>query len=613
MKVLVFAFLVLAEVASAHPAPQFLPPGYAPQPYPPAPEVRNKGLVGGLIDGLLGPNALNADLCLNLKLGDGPQSVAPNCPNYVAPPMLLPPPPAGPVFKRGLIDVDNHPVESAEPPVPFPGAPPHRSKGIIGGLLDLLLGPNALSTDICLNLKLGDGPQSFAPDCPNFVAPPMLLPPPGAFPAAMPPGPFPAAYSPYARFPPPPPPGYAVGPFYRRDEEDKTKDDVSSPKLVFTEQAGGPVTKRQIPGVPPMMYPGAYGAAPALPLPPMGAPYIGAPPMPEALPVEEDCETPAAPPPPVPVGMAPYSEVPPPPPIVAPEAPPPLGPEYQADMPPPPVPVGMAPYSEVPPPPPPPPAPPVPAPEELPPPPPPLPPAPIVEAPTYSAAPPPPVPVGMAPYSEVPPPPAPPMPAPEEVPPPPVPVGMAPYSEVPPPPPVPAPPMPAPEEVPPPPPPPPPAPEYVEVTPPPPPVPVGMAPYSEAPPPPPPPPPAPPVPAPEVPIYEGGPPPLPPVGMAPHSEVPPPPPPAPEVLPPPPAPMPVDECEEPVPPPPPPAPVPVSTGAVSEMSNNVVVAYANTAAGNMPAICIPLSGPMPPAMAPNANMPPVFNGIAPPM
>ncbi|KAI9481964.1 hypothetical protein BX667DRAFT_504871 [Coemansia mojavensis] len=588
MKVLVFAFLVLAEVASAHPAPQLLPPGYAPQPYPPAPPVRNKGLVGGLIDGLLGPNALSADLCLNLKLGDGPQSVAPDCPNYVAPPMLLPPPPAGPVFKRGLIDVDNHPIASAEPPVPFPGAPPHRSKGIIGGLLDLLLGPNALSTDICLNLKLGDGPQSFAPDCPNFVAPPMLLPPPGAFPAPMPPGPLPAPYPypPYAGFPPPP--GYAAGPFYRREEEEsKSKDDVSSPKLVFTEQASGPVTKRQIPGGPLMAPPGAYGVPPGPPLPPpMGAPYTGAPPMPEVLPVEEDCEAPVAPPPPVPVGMAPYSEVPPLPPIVAPEAPPPLRPEYQAGMPPPPVPVGMAPYSEALPP-----APPMPAPEELPPPPP-LPPAPILEAPAYSAAPPPPVPVGMAPYSEAPPP-------------------------LPPPPP-PAPPMPAPEELPPPPPPP--APEYVEVPPPPPPVPVGMAPYSEAPPPPPVP--APPVPAPELPVYEGGPPPLPPVGMAPHSEVPPPPPPAPEVVPPPPAPgvvpppppppapLPVEECEEAVPPP---APVPVSAGAASEMSSNVVVAYTNTAAGNMPAICIPLSGPMPPAMAPSGNMPPVFNGIAPPM
>ncbi|KAJ2629951.1 hypothetical protein H4R22_003013 [Coemansia sp. RSA 1290] len=474
MKVLVFAFLVLAEVASAHPAPQLLPPGYAPQPYPPAPPVRNKGLVGSLIDGLLGPNALSADLCLNLKLGDGPQSVAPDCPNYVAPPMLLPPPPAGPVFKRGLIDVDNHPIASAEPPVPFPGAPPHRSKGIIGGLLDLLLGPNALSTDICLNLKLGDGPQSFAPDCPNFVAPPMLLPPPGAFPAPMPPGPLPAPYPypPYAGFPPPP--GYAAGPFYRREEEEsKSKDDVSSPKLVFTEQAGGPVTKRQIPGGPLMAPPGAYGVPPGPPLPPpMGAPYTGAPPMPEVLPVEEDCEAPVAPPPPVPVGMAPYSEVPPLPPIVAPEAPPPLRPD---------------------------------------------------EAP--------------------PPPPAPPVPAP-------------------------------------------------------------------------------PVPAPELPVYEGGPPPLPPVGMAPHSEVPPPPPPAPEVVPPPPAPgvvpppppppapLPVEECEEAVPPP---APVPVSAGAASEMSSNVVVAYTNTAAGNMPAICIPLSGPMPPAMAPSGNMPPVFNGIAPPM
>ncbi|KAJ2796323.1 hypothetical protein H4R20_005567, partial [Coemansia guatemalensis] len=154
MKVLVVAFLVLAEVATSSPAPQ-APFGFgAPLPYPPAPPVRNKGLVGGLVDGLLGANALNVDLCLNLKLGDGPQSVAPDCPNYV-PPALLPPPPglAGPVFRRGLIDVENHPIEpDVPPPVPFPAAPPRRNKGIIGGLLDLLLGPNALSTDICLNL-----------------------------------------------------------------------------------------------------------------------------------------------------------------------------------------------------------------------------------------------------------------------------------------------------------------------------------------------------------------------------------------------------------------------------------------------------------------------------
>ncbi|KAJ1838298.1 hypothetical protein LPJ70_005518, partial [Coemansia sp. RSA 2708] len=257
MKVLVFAFLVLAEVASAHPAPQvpLPPPPYPPLPYPPAPPVRNKGIVGGLVDTLLGPNALSTDLCLNLKLGDGPQSFAPNCPNYVAPPMLLPPgPPPPPVpFKRGLIDVDNHPIEPAvEPPVPFPAAPPRRNKGIIGGLLDLLLGPNALSTDICLNLKLGDAPQSFAPNCPNYVAPPMLLPPPGAFPAPLPPGPFPGpfpgplAYPPY---PPPPPPGYATAPYYRRE---LTADDVPSPNFVFAEGGHDSMSKRQFPAGPPM-------------------------------------------------------------------------------------------------------------------------------------------------------------------------------------------------------------------------------------------------------------------------------------------------------------------------------------------------------------------------
>ncbi|KAJ2860259.1 hypothetical protein GGH94_005629 [Coemansia aciculifera] len=186
MRVLLVAFVVLAQVATANPLPQLPPPFFnGPLPYPPAPLVRNKGIVGGLIDTLLGPNALSTDLCLNLKLGDGPQSVAPNCPNFLAPPMLLPPPPPpfGPVFKRGLIDVDNHEIAPlVEPPVPFPGAPLRRNKGIVGGLLDLLLGPNALSTDLCINLKLGDGPQSFAPNCPNYMAPPLLLPPPGAYP-----------------------------------------------------------------------------------------------------------------------------------------------------------------------------------------------------------------------------------------------------------------------------------------------------------------------------------------------------------------------------------------------------------------------------------------------
>ncbi|KAJ1844794.1 hypothetical protein LPJ73_005054, partial [Coemansia sp. RSA 2703] len=80
MRVLVFAFAVLAEVAMGHPVAQ-LPvpfgvppvPFGAPLPYPPAPPVRNKGVVGGLVDTLLGSNALSTDLCLNLKLGDGPQ------------------------------------------------------------------------------------------------------------------------------------------------------------------------------------------------------------------------------------------------------------------------------------------------------------------------------------------------------------------------------------------------------------------------------------------------------------------------------------------------------------------------------------------------------------
>ncbi|KAJ2476853.1 hypothetical protein EV174_004795 [Coemansia sp. RSA 2320] len=175
MRVLLAAFVVLAQVATTSPVPQ------AP------PFVHNTGIVGGLLDSLLGPNALSADLCLNLKLGDGPQSFAPSCPNYMAPPLLLPPPgaypvPPGPFFKRGLIDVENNEIAPpVPPPVPFPGAPPVRNKGIIGGLLDALLGPNALSTDLCLNLKLGDGPQSFAPSCPNYMAPPLLLPPPVTF------------------------------------------------------------------------------------------------------------------------------------------------------------------------------------------------------------------------------------------------------------------------------------------------------------------------------------------------------------------------------------------------------------------------------------------------
>ncbi|KAJ1722789.1 hypothetical protein LPJ53_002845, partial [Coemansia erecta] len=341
MRVLVFAFAVLAEVAMGHPVAQLPIPFGAPLPYPPAPPVRNKGIVGGLVDTLLGPNALSTDLCLNLKLGDGPQSFAPNCPNYVAPPMLLPPVP--PVFKRGLIDVENHsfePIPEVPPPVPFPAAPAHRSKGIVGGLLDLLLGPNALSTDLCLNLKLGDGPQSFAPNCPNYIAPPMLLPPPGAFPIGLPPPPypgyppvvpgaFPGAFPGYPLLPPPPPP---PAPYYRRDDG-----------------AHGMVEKRQLP-VDPMV--GAYGPplpppmpaplVPPMPVPGVAPPYMGAPaplppppPPPAVAPLaEENCETP----PPPPLGMAPYNEVappmvpPPPPPMVPPPAP--LPPIIGPDVPP---------------------------------------------------------------------------------------------------------------------------------------------------------------------------------------------------------------------------------------------------------------------------------------
>ncbi|KAJ2537742.1 hypothetical protein IWW35_006437, partial [Coemansia sp. RSA 1878] len=98
----------------------------------------------------------------------------------------------------------------------------------------------------------------------------------------------------------------------------------------------------------------------------------------------------------------------------------------------------------------------------------------------------------------------------------------------------------------------------------------------------------------------GGPPPLPPIGMAPHSEIPPPPPV--------PMPLPIEECEDIVPP-----PLPVLTGGVSNVANNFVVAYTNTAAGNVPAICMPFPGAMGPAFAPSAPPLPVYNQILPPM
>ncbi|KAJ2803399.1 hypothetical protein H4R21_002047, partial [Coemansia helicoidea] len=269
MKVLVYAFLVLAEVAAAYPLQ-------------PAQSVHNAGLIGDLVDALLGPNALSVDLCLNLKLGDGPQSIAPGCPNYVAPPMV---PPPGAVYRRGQGDVDNHLVGPGVPPLaPFPAAPPRRNKGIVGGLLDLLLGPNALNVDLCLDLNLGDGPQSFAPNCPNFIAPSMLVPPPGAYPVPyMAPGP----YGRYPAFMPP-----APYPLYRRDSStDRTNHhanhDVPSPWMVF-ESGAGSLEKRQMPA------------------PLAGEPYIGAQPLPVPLPppvvlpsVEGDCEQPL----PMPVPM----------------------------------------------------------------------------------------------------------------------------------------------------------------------------------------------------------------------------------------------------------------------------------------------------------------------
>ncbi|KAJ2816290.1 hypothetical protein FBU31_006634, partial [Coemansia sp. 'formosensis'] len=352
MRVLLAAFVVLAQVATANPVPQVPPPFFnGPLPYPPAPLVRNKGIVGGLIDSLLGPNALSTDLCLNLKLGDGPQSFAPNCPNYMAPPVLLPPPPPPfePFFKRGLIDVDNHEVAPlVEPPVPFPGAPLRRNKGIIGGLLDLLLGPNALSTDLCLNLKLGDAPQSFAPNCPNYMAPPMLLPPPGAYP--VPPGPGfgppvgpgfgPMPYPPYPPYAPYAP--YPARPFYRRSHmKIEANPDTLSPRFV-SEESSEKLAKRQAPFMNPLA--GGYGAPllPPPPPPPMPVQYAGGPPPllmplpPPPPPVvaplgEENCETPPIaplmPPPmpapvPPPYGMGPYSELAPLPPM-------PVGPPYE--------------------------------------------------------------------------------------------------------------------------------------------------------------------------------------------------------------------------------------------------------------------------------------------
>ncbi|KAJ1672053.1 hypothetical protein GGF38_000331 [Coemansia sp. RSA 25] len=608
MRVLLAAFVVLAQVATANPVPQLPPPFFnGPLPYPPAPLVRNKGIVGGLLDTLLGPNALSTDLCLNLKLGDGPQSVAPNCPNFLAPPMLLPPPPPpppfgplGPVFKRGLIDVDNHEIAPpVMPPVPFPGAPLRRNKGIIGGLLDLLLGPNALSTDLCINLKLGDGPQSFAPNCPNYMAPPLLLPPPGAYPVPLGPGfgpPIgpglgPMPYPPYPPYPPYAPYApYHARPFFRRSHKQlEASADAASPKLA-SEKSSSQLAKRQVPFMDPLA--GGYGAPvlPPLPPPPMAVPYAGAPPpvlppppppLPVAAPlVEENCETPPiaplVPPMPAPVpppyGMGPYSELPPLPPMpVGPPygalpMPPPLPPIIGPDVPlpplPPPMPVASAYGAELPPPPH---LPPIAGPEVI---------APPV-VPEYNAVPPllpPPVPVAVSPYSEVPPPaPLLPVRAYEAGPPPPI-AG----------------------------------PDVIPPPPPPPPVPVGLAPYSEVQPPPPPPPPPvvpmPPPPPPPPPVVPMPPPPPPP----PVVPMPPPPPPPPIV------PLPVEECEEIAPAPPVVAPPPpfIPPGPVSTYANHVVLAYTSTGAGNMPAICIPFPANMAPLQAPPLT--PIYNAVVPP-
>ncbi|KAJ2690997.1 hypothetical protein IWW39_000356 [Coemansia spiralis] len=585
MRVLLAAFVVLAQVATANPLPQVPPPFFnGPLPYPPAPFVRNKGIVGGLLDSLLGPNALSTDLCLNLKLGDGPQSVAPNCPNYMAPPMLLPPPPFGPVFKRGLIDVDNHEVAPlVEPPVPFPGAPLRRNKGIVGGLLDLLLGPNALSTDLCINLKLGDAPQSFAPNCPNYMAPPLLLPPPGAYPAPLGPGFGPMPYPPYPPYAPYAP--YPARPFYRRSHmKIEANDDTLSPRST-SEEGSAQLAKRQEPFMDPLA--GGYGAPllpppPPLPLPPMPVQYTGGlpppamplppPPPPAVAPLgEENCETPPiapllppmpAPAPP-PYGMGPYNEQ-------APLLPMPVGPPYETVPPivgPPPLPPIVGP----------PPLPPIIGPDV----PPPLPPV----APAYGAEMPPPAPL-------------PPIVGPDVVPLPAVPG----YNAIPLPPPAPLPPAQVYESGPPPP------LAGPDVMPPPLlPVPVGLAPYSEVQPPPPPPPMAPPPPPPMVP-----PPPPPVMPPPPPPPMVPPPPPPPMVPPPVVAPAPVEECEEIAPAPPmvvPPPPV-IPPGPVASYANHVVLAYTSTGSGNMPAICIPFPANIGPLQAPPLT--PIYNAVVPP-
>ncbi|KAJ1721468.1 hypothetical protein LPJ53_004003 [Coemansia erecta] len=109
-----------------------------------------------------------------------------------------------------------------------------------------------------------------------------------------------------------------------------------------------------------------------------------------------------------------------------------------------------------------------------------------------------------------------------------------------------------------------------------------------------------------------------PVEAAPYEAVPPPPP---MPVPPPPPPMPVEaapaavveeECEEVVPPPAPvmpPLPPPVPPMPMASVANEVVLAYTNTAGGNMPAICIPF--PSAAGLAP-AALAPVYNALPPP-
>ncbi|KAJ1902402.1 hypothetical protein LPJ66_000013 [Kickxella alabastrina] len=423
MRVLVLAFVVLAEVAMARPTPQGLPLvgdllGHAPAPHGFLPPGGNHGIVGNLVDSLLGPNALNLDLCLNLKLGDGPQSFAPRCPNYV-----LPPPPPFPFpypgylarreHKRGLLD-NLLPGLTAPLAGGPPGAPFRPNKGLVVNLLEALLGPNVLDLDLCLDLNLGGGPQSYAPRCPNYMPVPVGIPPPFG-----PVGPLlPPPIGPPGPIGPPPPASYSVAPFYRRDVEKRDLAILGGPGSY-----GAPILPPPPMPLPPPPAPYIEGPpilppllpAPLPPMPVPSAPYMGAPPLPPlppiVSPIDEDCEIP--PPPPPPHGLAPYHEAQP---FVPPPMPVPAGPAYEVL---PPI-VGPSPlpFNRIP-----------------------LPPPVVPLPPVYESGPPPPVPfVPVVPeYNGVPPPPPPPpmLPPPPPFmpvgppPPPPMPIGPPPLAPAP--------------------------------------------------------------------------------------------------------------------------------------------------------------------------------------